>query len=110
MKPFDIVLAQPPGWPTPHPAVIVSHPDRSARKDPVEVVLCSTQRANRKPEAHEIVLDQADGLSWATLCKCDVIYALPRSDLKPAIGRVSDTRQPHLVRTMIAAHHWASVL
>jgi mRNA-degrading endonuclease toxin of MazEF toxin-antitoxin module len=110
MKPFDIFDWQPPAWPEPHPSVIVSHPDRAARKDVVEVVMCSTQRANRKPEAHEIILDQADGLSWATLCKCDLVYAVPRGDLKTRRGEVSDARRGALVRTLIAAHRWADVL
>jgi mRNA-degrading endonuclease toxin of MazEF toxin-antitoxin module len=109
MKPFDIVQWQAPGWQQPHPAVIVSHPDRANRKDPVEVILCSTQRAGRTPEAHEIILDVADGLNWATLCKCDLIYAVPRAELKPQIGRVSAERQAHLIRTLIAAHYWGSV-
>jgi mRNA-degrading endonuclease toxin of MazEF toxin-antitoxin module len=110
MKPFDIVHWQPPGWNEPHPAVIVSHPDRADRKDPVEVVLCSTQRAGRKPEPHEIILDRADGLSWETLCKCDLIYAAPRDELKLVVGRVSPNRQAQLVQTMISAHYWAAVL
>ncbi len=110
MRPFDIFCWQPPGWPDPHPCVIVSHPDRAGRKDPVEVLVCSTKRANRKPEAHEVMLDQADGLDWPTLCKCDLIYAVPRSDLKSPKGQVSEARQGQLVRTMIAAHAWADVL
>ena len=110
MKPFDIFCWQPPQWNAPHPCVIVSHPDRAGRKDPVEVVMCSTQRATRKPEAHEIILDQADGLDWPTLCKCDVIYAVPRPDLKQRKGEVTGARQRQLVRTVIAAHAWAEVL
>ncbi len=27
-----------------------------------------------------MILDESDGLDWPTLCKCDVIYAVPRSD------------------------------
>ena len=107
---FDICLWQPPGWPEPHPCVIVSHPDRAQRKDWVEVVLCSTKRAGRRPEAHEFVLDEADGLDWPTLCKCDLIYAVPREDLRSRKGRVCAARQGSLVRTMIAAHGWAAVL
>ena len=110
MKAFEIFNWQPPEWKEPHPAVIVSHPDRSARKPVVEVVMCSTQRATRKPEAHEILLDRADGLDWETLCHCDLIYAVPRIDLKIRRGEVSEARRGPLIRTLIAAHRWADVL
>jgi hypothetical protein len=76
----------------------------------VEVILCTTQRAQRRAEAHEIILDEADGLDWPTLCKCDLIYAVLRSDLTQHKGHVTEARQAPLVRTMIAAHGWAAVL
>jgi mRNA-degrading endonuclease toxin of MazEF toxin-antitoxin module len=110
MKQFDVFYWQPPGWNEPHPCVVVSHPDRSARKDPVEVVMCSTKRATRTPEAHEIVLDQADGLDWPTLCKCDLIYAVRVPDLKTQKGRLSEVRRSQLARTIVAAHGWGAVL
>lgn len=110
VSPFDIFLWQPPGWPEAHPSVIVSHPDRASRKDPVEVVVCSTRRAGRKAEPHEMILDESDGLDWPTLCKCDVIYAVPRSDLKVKKGRVVPLRQGTLIRTIIGAHYWPGVL
>ena len=74
------------------------------------MVLCSTQRAGREAQPHEIILDDADGMDWPTLCKCDLIYAVPREDLKSRKGRVSMARQAPLVRTLIAAHGWAAVL
>ena len=110
MKPFEIFSWQPSGWPEAHPCVVVSHPDRADRKTPVEVLMCSTKRATREAELHEIILDKADGLDWPTLCKCDVIYAVSRTELKAKRGVVSALRRPQLVRTMIAAHGWASVL
>ncbi|MDD5141431.1 MAG: type II toxin-antitoxin system PemK/MazF family toxin [Verrucomicrobiales bacterium] len=110
MKAFEVFSWQPAGWNEPHPCVIVSHPDRAARKDPVEVVMCSTQRATRKPDPHEIILDSADGLDWATLCKCDVIYAAPRAELKNRRGIISENRRVQIVRTIIAAHGWGKIL
>jgi hypothetical protein len=67
--------------------VIVSHPMRASQKPVVEVVLCSTQRAQRKPELQEIILDQADGLDWPTLCKCDLIYGVEKTEIKPTGGK-----------------------
>ena len=110
MKQFDIFYWKPPHWKEPHPAVVVSHPDRADRRPRVEVVLCTSQRAQRRAELHEIILDEADGLDWPTICKCDLIYAVDRTDLTQHKGHVTDTRQGPLVRTMIAAHGWADVL
>jgi hypothetical protein len=76
----------------------------------VEVIVCATQRAQRRAEAHEIILDEADSLDWPTLCKCDLIYAAVRSDLKQRKGHVAEARQAPLMWTMIAAHGWAAVL
>ena len=109
MKPFEIFNWHPPHWDKPHPAVIVSHPSRAENKDLIEVVMCTSQRASRAPKPEEIVLDEADGLDWPTLCRCDLIYAVPREDLKGRRGTVSAARQSQLVRTLIAAHGWAFV-
>jgi hypothetical protein len=107
---FDIFMWKPPGWPDAHPAVIVSHPDRVARKSELELVMCSTKRAGRSPEGHEIMLDEADGLDWPTLCKCDLLYTVAKSELKQKKGRVTKDRQRQLVRTIIVSHYWGAVL
>ena len=89
-----------------HPAVIVSHPLRAERKETVEVLLCTTLRQGSSAGPHEVVLNGADGLDWSTLCRCDLIYPIPRSDLSVIRGRVSITRQREIVRKMIASHGW----
>jgi hypothetical protein len=50
MKAWDIFSWQAPGWPEPHPAVIVSHPDRVANKPEVTVIMCASRRTTRQPE------------------------------------------------------------
>ena len=110
MKPFEIYSCQPEGWQESHPAVIVSHPDRAERKELVEVVMCTSKRVSRPPHPHEVILDTADGLDWETLCKCDLIYAVRREDLKQKRGQVSPGRRAVLARTIIAAHGWAAVM
>ena len=110
MIPFEIYYWKPPDWNEEHPCVIVSDPSRADRKDPVEVVMCSTQRATRKPYPNEILLDTEDGLDWPTICKCDLIYAVQRNQLIRKKGVVTHERQSHLVRTLIGAHGWPSVL
>lgn len=93
------------GW-GPHPVVIVSHPARAARKEFVEILDCSTQRASRAPQIHEVVLDKSDGLDWPTFCKCDCIYAVPRGELKNRRGAVALERRRQIVHTLIACHGW----
>jgi mRNA-degrading endonuclease toxin of MazEF toxin-antitoxin module len=110
MKPFDIYSWQPAGWPEPHPAVIVSHPDRVAHKPTVEVLMCSSQSAQRQALPGEIILDTADGLDWPTLCKCDLIHAVAKADLKNRRGTVSAARRAQMIRTVISAHAWGAVL
>ncbi len=93
------------GWGV-HPVVIVSHPARAARKEFVEILDCSSQRANRPPCDHEVLLDSSDGLDWPTFCKCDCIYAVPRTELLRCRGMVGAERRRQIVRTIIAVHGW----
>ncbi len=84
-----------------HPAVVLGTEERVRLKLRVCVLLCSTQRANRKPEAHEVLLDQADGLTWETLCKCDVVYAAPKADLVQRRGMVTGDRRRAIAERVI---------
>ena len=110
MKPFDVFNWQPPGWPEPHPCVIVSHASRVTNKAEVNVVACSSQRTTRPAQGHEVILDQADGLDWPTLCKCDQLYSVAKAELKTRRGSVSAGRRKIMVRTMIAALGWGEIL
>jgi len=89
-----------------HPAVIVSAPERAARKPAVEILLCASQRATRPPNASEVILDAADGLNWDTLCKCDLIYAVEKELLHTQRGVVTPVRQRQIVRAIVASHGW----
>src|SRR6185369_4385638 len=110
MKAFEIFSWQPEGWPEPHPAVIISNPARVANKPEVEVVMCSSQPARRAARPGEMILDAADGLDWPTICKCDLIHAVKKTDLKIRRGEVARTRRGLLIRNLIAAHAWGGVL
>ena len=74
------------------------------------MLACTSKRAGRQPEPHEVLLDEADGMDWPTLCRCDLIYAAGRDELKNFKGRVSEARRAHLLRTLIAAHGWTAVI
>ena len=85
---------------------MVSHPARAARKEFVEVLDCSPQRASRPPAEHEVILDQADGLDWPTFCKCDCLFAVPRAELNQRKGAVTPERRRQIVRAIIQSHGW----
>jgi len=89
-----------------HPVVIISHPARAARKDVIEILDFSTQRASRPPYPNEVILDVEDGMNWETFCKCDLIYAVRRLDIKNRRGQVTIERQRIIVQTIIRSHGW----
>ena len=86
----------------PHPAVVVSHPDRVARAPLVNVLICSSQRATREPHENEIVLNGADGLDWETLVKCDLMYLVEKEHLYRRRGTVTSARRRVLVQRLNA--------
>jgi len=87
----------------------VSHPARIAVKPTVNVLLCSSQRARRAAEVNEVILDEADGLDWDTLCKCDLIYDVPKSDLTGLCGSVSPIRRRQIVERIVGSFGWSAV-
>src|SRR4051812_8669839 len=79
-----------------HPALILSPPDRCAHGETVNVLGCSSHRATRGPRIEEILLDEADGLDWQTLCRLDVIWLAAKPDLKRQRGTLSFERRRQL--------------
>jgi mRNA-degrading endonuclease toxin of MazEF toxin-antitoxin module len=100
MKPWEIWT-----WKFPdageHPAVVLGTEERVRLKPRVSVLLCSSQRTNREPEVHEVMLDQADGLDWETLCKCDVVYAVPKAELVKRRGTITLERRRAIAERVI---------
>jgi len=86
-----------------HPAVIISNQARVQRKQQVVVLPCSTMRPQsyREAEGLEILLDEADGLDWKTLCKCDVPLTVPKSSLNRRRGSVTPPRRTQIARKVI---------
>ncbi len=106
MKTWEIRSWQPPGWPEPHPAVVVSHPNRVANKPEVNVLMCSSKPTTRPAKADEVILDQSDGLNWPTLCRCDLLFLVNKSDLKHLRGVVSEERRRHIIVTINRSNGW----
>jgi mRNA-degrading endonuclease toxin of MazEF toxin-antitoxin module len=86
----------------PHPAIIVSHPDRVTRAPLVNVLIGSSQRANRPARENEVVLDGADGLDWETLVKCDLMYLVEKERLYRRRGSVGTVRRRTVVQRLNA--------
>lgn len=86
-----------------HPAVIISPPDRCSNPDfqTVNVVGCSSQRAQRKPHLHEVLLTPEDGLDWETLCRCDVLFLARKSDLHHHRGTLTHERRRQIGQKII---------
>jgi mRNA-degrading endonuclease toxin of MazEF toxin-antitoxin module len=99
MKQWDVYI-----WEFPHgqhPAVILTPSPWAEKWSELNVLACSSQRAQRRPEAHEILLDGEDGLDWETLCRCHRVFTAPRTELTRYRGRVSVERRRAIGRTLI---------
>jgi len=106
MKAWDIFSFLPPGFVEPHPAVIVSHPDRVTSKPDINILICNSHRAGRAAAPGEVILDTADGLDWPTLCRCDLLYIVKKADLKFRRGKVTPERRRQIIATIIRSNDW----
>jgi mRNA-degrading endonuclease toxin of MazEF toxin-antitoxin module len=106
MRPWEIWSYQPDGWPEPHPAVVISSTGRVTNKPDLNVLMCSSKQATRDALPNEVILDASDGLNWPTLCKCDLIHLVAKSELKSRRGIVTDARRRQIISTMIRSNDW----
>ncbi len=86
--------------------MIVSSPERVARKPEVNVMMCATKEATRTPELNEVILDQGDGLNWPTICKCDLLHLVNKTQLKNRRGRVTESRRRAIIESMLRSNEW----
>lgn len=108
MNPWDIYTWRFPGAEA-HPAVVLGTETRLANKPKVNVLFCSSQRATRTAEPLEMILDEADGLDWATLCKCDLVFAVPKEQLTQKRGTVTRERRQQIAERVIRALAFAGL-
>ena len=106
MRAWDIYSFQPSEWPESHPAVIVSHPERVTNKPEVTILMCSSKAPTRPAKPHEVILDTSDGLEWPTLCKCDLLYTVPKAQLKNHRGSVTQERRQQIMATINRSNGW----
>ena len=68
--------------------------------------MCASRRATRRPEPNEVILDANDGLDWATLCKCDLLYTVQKANLVNRRGAVSAERRRQIIATINRVNGW----
>lgn len=86
-----------------HPAVIISNDETCQNPDLEEVnaLLCTSAKVNRGPKTTEEVLDEADGLDWKTLVRCDKIHLLPKAGFDDQKGCVKEERRYLIARKLV---------
>ena len=77
----------------PHSVVLISHPDMCARAKVINVLYCTSQRQNRQPYLHEVMLDTEDGFNWETFCDCSLLWSIKSADLYGQRGHVTQERR-----------------
>jgi len=102
MKQWDIFMF-PFGKEKRHPAVILSNNETCQNRDLEEVnaLLCTSAKVNRLPKLTEEVLDEADGLDWKTMVRCDRIYLLPKAQFDDRKGSVTEERRHLIARKIV---------
>jgi mRNA-degrading endonuclease toxin of MazEF toxin-antitoxin module len=85
------------------PAVVLSNDEICQNNDLQEVnaLLCTSARVNRPAKATEEVLDEADGLDWKTMVRCDRIYLLPKAQFDDRKGSVTEERRHLIARKIV---------
>lgn len=102
MKQWDIILF-PFGKERRHPAVIISNDETCQNDDLAEVnaLIGTSAKVDRPPKPTEETLDEADGLDWKTMVRCDRIYLLPKTQLGDRKGNVVEERRHLIARKIV---------
>lgn len=91
--------------PVGHPAVILSGPD--ILSDDRQLRFNALMGTKRPPAAkvlpHQVPLDQADGLEFATLINCSLVYVVRKNSILRRAGVVSHVRRAEIARRIRAS-------
>jgi hypothetical protein len=71
--------------------------------DRINVLICRTLRGSlqRELKAAEVLLDQADGLDWETLCRVDGLHFVTKSRLRERRGLVCKERRRQICQRLV---------
>jgi mRNA-degrading endonuclease toxin of MazEF toxin-antitoxin module len=102
MKQWDIFMF-PFGKERRHPAVIISNDEtcQNSNIEEVNTLLCTSAKVNREPKSTEEVVDEADGLDWKTMVRCDRIHLLSKARFDDRKGNVTEGRRYLIARKMV---------
>ena len=83
-----------------HPAVILSSDDvmADARQRRFNVVLGTKKQPAENARHHHVILDEADGLGFATLVDCSLVYMTKKTSVMRAHGSVTVHRRQQIQR------------
>lgn len=87
-----------------HPAIILSPSEVCSNADihEVNVLFASSARpVSRNLKAHEVALDQSDGLDWKTCVRCHRIHLVQKNELTRRRGVVSFNRRREIGRKLV---------
>jgi mRNA-degrading endonuclease toxin of MazEF toxin-antitoxin module len=86
-----------------HPVVIISNDETCQNGDLEEVnaLIGTSARVHRPPKTTEELLDEADGLDWKTMVRCDRIYLLPKAQFEDHKGSVTEERRYLIARKIV---------
>lgn len=86
-----------------HPVVLISCQARIDARPEVVVLKCTSMKPGhaRAAKDNEAVLDEADGMDWNTLCRCDLLFTVPKETLLKRRGVVSVERRRDIARKII---------
>ena len=86
-----------------HPAVIISNDEACHNPDVADVnaLLCTSAEVNRPPKSAEEILDEADGLDWKTMVRCDRIHLVPKAGFHERKGSVTKDRRHLIARKIV---------
>lgn len=88
-----------------HPAVILSGPDILSDNRQLRFnALMGTKRPTAaKVLDHQVVLDQADGMEFATLINCSLVFVVRKNSILRSAGIVSHMRRAEIARRVRAS-------
>ncbi len=83
-----------------HPAVILSSDDVMAdeKQQRFNVVLGSKKQPAEQARQHHVILNGADGLEFATLVDCSLVYVARKTSLLRSVGLVTVHRRQKIQR------------
>jgi len=88
-----------------HPGVVLSGPDLLAddRQLRFNAVIGTKRPPAAAVLAHQVVLDEADGLEFATLINCSLVYVVRKNAVLRSAGVVSHSRRAEIARRIRAS-------